>query len=110
MSKRDPRVIKSSFDVWLARDMDFNNLPGRNIKTYRRFTKATKIKYTNKICSYLDKMEYKQSRMAGENKVAVAIKLDGTIRYVWRCDVLTEKEYNEIQNSQKDNIRNLCKK
>jgi hypothetical protein len=108
-SKRDPRVIKASFDVWLNRDMLFNNPPGMNIKIYRKYTKAKKIRYTRKIQFYLDKMEDAYFKHEHLRKVAVAIKLDDIVRYVWREDVLSEKEYDEINEKQRKSLGILCK-
>lgn len=107
---RDPRVIKAVFDVWLSRDMLFNNPPGRNLKIYRKHTKAQKIKYTSKICRYLDRMEEKEFSVHGADRTGVAIKLDGKTRYVWREDVLSEKEFSEVKERQKSGIRALRKK
>lgn len=107
--KRDSRIVKASFDVWLSRSMLFNNPPGRNIKRYRQYTKAEKVKYTKKIEMYLDKMESDWFKREHENRTAVAIKLDGIIRYVWREDLLSEKQYDEIKEKHQAGLRILCK-
>lgn len=108
--KRDPRLVKASFDVWLSRSMIFNNPPGNNIKVYRQYTKAEKVKYTNKIQIYLDRMENNWFKCEHNRRTAVAIKLDSIVRYVWREDVLSKKEYDEIKEKQQTNLRILFKK
>lgn len=107
--ERDSRLVKASFDVWLSRSMIFNNPPGMNLKTYKKYTKTKKVKYTRKIEMYLDKMENNWFKCEHENRTAVAIKLDGIIRYVWREDLLSEKEYDEIRKKHQDGLRILCK-
>lgn len=91
---RDSRTIKAEFDVWLSRELIFNQPPRYNIKKYPKFYKAKKIKYTSNILKYLDRMESKNFN--GRYR-AVAIYLDGMVRYVWRNDLLSRKEYDEIQ-------------
>jgi hypothetical protein len=93
---RDSRTIQAEFDVWLSRELIFNRPPGYNIKKYPKFYKAKKIKYTGSVLKYLDRMENKG---LGDRGRAVAIFLDGMIRYVWRSDVLSRKEYDEIQRN-----------
>jgi hypothetical protein len=108
--KRDPRLVKASFDVWLSRSIIFNNPPGNNIKVYRQYTKAEKVKYTNKIQIYLDRIENELFKLKHEKRISVAIKLDNIIRYVWREDILSKKEYDEVKERQQTNLRVLFKK
>ncbi len=108
--KRDPRIVKAVFDVWLSRSIIFNNPPGNNIKAYAQYTRAEKVKYTNKIQIYLDRMEYEWFKHKHEKRISVAIKLDNIIRYVWREDVLSKKEYDEVKERQQTNLRMLFKK
>lgn len=105
---RDDRVVKAEFDVWLARDMFFNNPPGLNIRKYSIYTIAKKVKYTRAILRYLDRMEGKSRSRGGDH--AVAIKLGGKIRYVWRKDLLSKKEYDAIKKKQGAKLGVLRKK
>ena len=105
---RDSRIEKAEFEVWLAREMCFNNPPGLNIRTYGRYTKAKKVKYTPKMMRYLDNMERTDVRNVGCN--AVVIELGGKLRYVWRSDLFTRKEYDEIQKEQRSRLGALRKK
>jgi len=107
MQDRNEKLVKAEFDVWLSRDMSFNNPPGRHIHTYHKYVKAKKVKYTKKIQKCLDRMESKRGTGRGR---AVAIKLGGNIRYVWRSDLLSKKEYNEIQEEQRSKLGVFCKK
>jgi len=109
---RDPRTIKSEFDVWTSSEMIFNNPPpkgkgGQNLKTYPRFTKAKKVKYNKERLWYLDNME-KRGDLKGSR--AVAIELDGIVRYVWREDVYTEEEFKDAQKGHKAGLRMLRSK
>lgn len=109
---RDPRVVDAVFDVWTNRQMIFNNPSkrgGQNLKTYQPLTKAKKVKYTGVILKYLDSME-KKSDMGFERGRAVAIELDGIVRYVWRDDLYTKAELDESQRSKKAGLRALCSK
>lgn len=108
--KRDPRIVKAVFDVWLSRSIIFNNPPGNNIKVYAQYTRAEKVKYTNKIQIYLDRMEDEWFKHKHEKRISVAIKLDNIIRYVWREDILSKKEYDEVKERQQTNLRMLFKK
>ena len=107
-SRRDPRVVKAVFDVWLTSDMIFNNPPGQNLKNYRKHTKAKKVRYTKKIIAYLDRMEDKD--IGQGDRVAVAIRLDDKVRYVWRERVLSKNEYDAIKAQQSYRLRMLRKK
>lgn len=104
---RDQRLVESEFNVWLARDMYFNDEPGNNIYKYRKYTKAKKIKYTKLILKYLDKMEMQLEN--NDNGRSVAIEMGGKIRYVWRIDLLSEKEYNAAKEEQRITIGNFGK-
>lgn len=105
---RDSRIVKAEFDVWLAREMSFNNPPGFNIRRYRKYARGKKVKYTPSMLSYLDRME--QSDHTGKACRAVAIELGGKIRYVWRSDLLTRKEYDKVQEKQRSGLGMLRKK
>lgn len=106
--ERDRRTIDSEFDVWLSRDMLFNTPPGLNIRKYSKYTKAKKIKYTRMILRYLDRME--EVGFRGRKCRAVAIRLGKIIRYVWRSDLLSRREYEEIQKEQRLGLEVLRKK
>ena len=111
----DPRTIKSEFDVWTSKEMIFNNPSpkgsgGQNLKTYPRFTKAKKVKYDKVRMRYLNDME-KRGNLAGVVcGRAVAIEMDGIVRYVWREDVYTEDEFKEAQKTHKAGLRMLRSK
>lgn len=107
---RPEKMVKASIDVWLADDMLFNNPPGMNIKKYKRFTKAVKIPYKREHIFWLDRMELAiESRMHKEDIRAVAILLDGKVRYVWRDDVLNKEEYtNERAKTKKRSLEKIA--
>jgi hypothetical protein len=108
---RDQRVIDSQFDIWLARDLLFNNPPGVNFRRYPKYSKAKKVKYTRVILRYLDKMEKTGEVLdMGDRGRAVAIELGGMLRYVWRVDLLTEAEYDEAKKRQAPKLASLRKK
>lgn len=110
LPEHNPKTIKAVFDVWLSREMVFNNPTGRNLKKYPKYYKSGKIKYTKRILSYLYNMEDAEYDDHPDQGRAVAIKIDGLIRYVWRSDVLIKKEYDEIQKKQRAGFGVLCKK
>jgi hypothetical protein len=41
---------------------------------------------------------------------AVAIELDGMIRFVWRADLLTEEAYENVKKQRIGKLENLVKK
>ncbi|MBN2258105.1 MAG: hypothetical protein JW704_09800 [Anaerolineaceae bacterium] len=90
--------------------MKFNNPPRQNIRTYGRFTPAKKVKYTKGILRYLDEMEEKVIEWNENMGRAVAIQLDGMVRYVWRGDLLSKKEYDEVQKKTRAGIGMLRQK
>ena len=108
--ERDSKIIKAQFPVWIARDMVFNNPPGRNEKKYIKYTEAMKVKYNKEILLYLDMKEEKSLGKKCDTDRAVAIKLDRRVRYVWRSDILTKSEYDEIKEKQKTGLGNLRQK
>jgi len=108
-SDRDDRTIKTVFDVWLARDMLFHN-PERGFRVYEKYTKCEKVKYDTKILRYLDEMERRVVDWNDGMGRAVAIRMDKKIRYMWRGDLLTEKEYEEIQQRKREGLRMLREK
>jgi hypothetical protein len=110
LGKIDERLITAEFEVRLARDMLFNNPPGQHYKKYSIYTKASKVKYNGKIQQYLYDMEQNENHYASKIGRAVAIKLDGLTRFVWRSDLLSEDEYNAINRERTAGIRNLGKK
>jgi hypothetical protein len=113
---RDPRLVEAVFYVWLSKEMIFNN-PGKGVKRYPKNTKAEKVKYNKKILRYLDRMEEKVDSVIRADGVsiedlgrAVAIKMDGLVRYVWRSDLMTEREFDEKRTAQKKKLGMLRKK
>lgn len=105
---RDHRTIKAEFDVWLAREMLFNHPPRQDVRKYPKFYKAKKVKYTKQILRYLDRMEAKE--FEDHRCRAVAIYLDGMVRYVWRSDLLSQKEYDDVQKKQRHGLGILRQK
>jgi len=112
--ERDPRTIKSEFDVWLRHSMIYNNPPpegksGQNLKTYPALTKAKKVKYKKTILHYLDEMESKDDVLSIRKHEgrAVAVELDGIVRYMWRDDIYTKRELDESQASKRAGLRAL---
>jgi len=110
LGKIDERIISVEFEVRLAHEMLFNNPPGQNFKTYPMYTKAEKIKYNGKIQQYLYDMERNETHYDPSMGRAVAIKLDGLTRFVWRSDLLSVEEYGKINKDQNARLRNLGKK
>jgi len=108
--RRDPRTVNASFDVWLARDLLFNDPVKREIRRYERFTMARKVRYSGKILRYLDRMEDTIGAINEGKGRAVAIKLGGMVRYLWRVDVLTAEEYDEVKKGQGAKLRDFRKK
>lgn len=107
----NPEVARATFPVWLSRDMAFNDPQEKVVKKYHKFTKAEKVKYTKKIEQYLSEMEDKPKLFGDtDSGRAVAIKLDGRVRYVWRADVLTEAEYNEVKKRHRVGVDMLRQK
>jgi len=110
---RKPRTKKISeavFPVWLAKKMLFNQPDKRRVIEYRMYTECLKVKYTPAILKYLDKME----KIAGDIKAedtAIAISLNGMVRYVWRSDVFVKSEFDkQVKNDQKKISKKiLCK-
>lgn len=91
---RPDSIIKSKLQLYLANDMLFNNPPGYNAKSYRAGTKCEKVIYNSYILRYLNNMEdHPNSKYVSGKTRAVAVSLDGMVRYMWRDDVLTEAEY-----------------
>lgn len=100
---RPDSVIKARFEVWLASDMDFNEPPGHNIVTFKKFTKAEKIPYTADHMIVMNRMEdMPMSMYQRYGTRSVTIKMAGFPRYVWRTDVLTKKEYEVAKAKQKE--------
>lgn len=110
LGKIDERVIRAEFPVWLARDLLFNNPPGQNHKRYEMHTMAKKVKYTNKMLDYLYKMEASSHFYDPKFGRAVAIELDGMIRFVWRADLLTEEAYENVKKQRIGKLKDLVKK
>lgn len=106
-------VIKAKLVLFLSRDMLFNNPPRYNAKMYRMGTRCEKVSYTDEHLRYLNDMEDKgEQRFTADGKPirAVAIKLDKKIRYVWRDEVMTEREYHEKSKLDIERISLLRKK
>lgn len=100
-------VEKIKVDLWLARDLSFRI--DKEIVVVPRFTKCYKPKYTNKIKKYLQWMEGHPIFRRKSDARAICIHLEGMLRYVWRDDVLTKKEYQielEVENERKREFRN----
>jgi hypothetical protein len=110
LGKIDERIVSAEFEVRLARDMLFNNPPGQNFKTYSIYTKADKVKYNGKIQQYLYDMERKENHYTSSMGRAVAIKLDGLTRFVWRSDLLSKDEYDAVKREHNEKLRDLGKK
>ena len=73
----------------------------KGIGTIPRYTKCEKLPYTKKIIQYLMKMEGNGINRSEKKTKAVCVFLEGRQRYVWRTDVLTKKEYDEIREEEK---------
>ena len=87
-------IDKQKIDLWTAHDMTFVLSREKGIGTIPQFTPCVKPPYTKKIRGYLDKMEESGFGRSDGRPKAVAVKLEGMLRYVWRTDVLTREEYD----------------
>jgi len=106
---RPPSIKKAKFPLWTAVPLTFRDPVKRDFKTYPKYTKCEKVVYTSMIEGYLDSFEDRHADACRGGR-AVAIKLDGRVRYLWRYEVLTEAEYNEVQKKQRSKLDLLRKK
>jgi len=109
---RDSRIVAAEFDVYLSRDLRFNDPEKREIGTYSEHTRARKVRYTSEMLRKLDRMEDRRMFTDPQDPSvrAVAIHLDGRLRYVWRTDLLTEKEFDGVQREQKETALRVLRK
>jgi hypothetical protein len=94
----------AEIELWTSKDMTFR-ING-SMQVIPAGTKCVKPKYTKKIKGYLGRMDvtgFGRPESMKKTPVAVCVKLRGQLRYVWRTDVLTEKESDEYkkENSHK---------
>jgi hypothetical protein len=101
MAQQLTKVDKARIKLWTAHDMSFVISREKGIGTIPKFTPCEKISYDLKIKAYLDHMEAKSDWRPSSNPKAVCVKLMGVIRYVWRTDVLTEAEYDEVKRKER---------
>jgi hypothetical protein len=94
-------IDKKRISLRTAHDMQFVLSKEKGIGTIPRFTKCVKPAYTRKIRKYLDNMEERGISRPVSNPKAVAVKLLGLLRYVWRTDVLTKEEYDAIRKKER---------
>jgi len=98
MAQKLTKIDKARIKLWTSRELVFVISKEKGIGTIPRFTECEKVPYDRKIRAYLDSMESKQDyRRPPGNPKAVCVKLVGRLRYVWRTDVLTEAEYEEVK-------------
>jgi len=98
MAQKLTKVDKARIKLWTSREMAFMISKEKGVGNIPRFTECEKVPYDLKIRAYLDKMETQQDhRRPPGNPKAVCVKLMGQLRYVWRTDVLTEAEYEEVK-------------
>jgi hypothetical protein len=110
---RNKKVDAAQFDVYLSRELKFNDPEKKEIRTYPAYTPARKVKYTSEIVRKLDRREDRRMFTDPQDPSvrAVAIHLGGRLRYVWRTDLLTEKEFDEVRREQNEAaVRVLAKK
>lgn len=94
--------------LWTSRDMKFHD-PEKGFFKIKKYTRCYVAKYNNRIKNYLERMKRKDTyHDSHENPVAVF--LDEKIRYVWRSDLLTEKEFEDIKREQRRKLGVLRKK
>lgn len=91
----------AKLDLYTAKDMTFVIRKGEDARTIPRFTPCKKPKYTREIKDYLVNMEEKHPFRPKDAPFAVCVELEGMLRYVWRTDVLTQKEYDEARKADK---------
>lgn len=97
-------VDKAEIDLWTSKDLWF--VDNGCLKKILPYTECQKIKYNSKIKQYLEVMEEKNT----SSGTAVAVKLDGKVRYVWRSDLLNRKQFDEIRKKQRSRLRVFSKK
>ena len=95
-------VDKARIDLWTSMDLIFANSVNHQLKTFPRFTSCVKPSYTKRVKGYLEWMEDRGLYRPPSNPKAVCIKLGGQLRYVWRTDVLTEKEYEDAKRKDRE--------
>lgn len=111
---RDPAKLtktdKTRIELWTAHDMVFVLDKERGQGTIPRFTACVKPVYTNKIKAYLANMERQGFGRPDDRTRAVAVKLEGQLRYVWRTDVLTKEEYDAAKEKERTSLSALRSK
>ena len=95
---------KLRLDLWTSRDMSFVIDRESGIGVIPRFTKCYKPSYTSRIKRYLTRMEEKTWSRPLSKPKAVCVHLQGQLRYVWRIDVLTEKEYEQAKEAERSSV------
>lgn len=100
-------VDKARIELWTSRDMLFSINKKRGISVIPKYTKCEKVPYTHKIKDYLQSMEEHSFSRPTDKPKAVCVKLEGMIRFVWRTDVLTEKEHRVISDDLKRRLANV---
>jgi len=104
------KTDKAKIELRTAHELTFRLDKRRGICTIPAYTKCYKPRYDRKIKAYLVRMEAVSSYRPPENPPAVCVFLEGMLRYVWRTDVLTEKEYDVIRKEKRDALGVFCKK
>jgi hypothetical protein len=94
------KVDKARIELWTAHDLTFVISKEKGVGTIPRFTPCVKPVYTHKIKDYLFNMEEKGINRPPGVK-AVCVKLEGMLRYLWRTDVLTKQEYEEVRRKER---------
>jgi len=98
------KVDLARIDLWTARDMQFVvKGRGRYGVTIPRFTKCHKPRYTHKMKQRcLDMSQKWWANLLddhSEDDRVICIVLEGSERFVWRSDVLTQNEYDAAREA-----------
>lgn len=104
------KVDRARIDLWTKRDMLFVvKERGRYPITIPRFTKCHKPCYNHRHKREIARLEEQFRRNDDrENDKVVCIVLEGSERFVWRSDVLTEQEYEAVKEQERAAIAALC--
>lgn len=98
LSKTD----RAKIELWTSRKLVF--MVDGKYEAIKAHTHCYKPPYTKGDKAYIENMEQKSAYRPPGVK-AVCVVLRGQRRYVWRTDVLTEKEYDESRQRNREAAR-----
>ena len=104
------KADRMEIELWTAEDMLFVIDKKRGIEKIPRHTPCVKPPYTKRIKRYIENMEEKRLHRPEGNPKGVCVKLEGTLRYVWRTQVLTKEEYDAVRSKKRNSLGALRSK